>query len=305
LLERKARFLLLDPRRIGAGLELEWQVDREGVSGWIRHDGKAIPLSEVRSVYVHLLSVPSGRAGDRKPPGARPIAAHWLVHQFLETLPILVCNRPSAMATNYSKTWQQQVIAAHGFAVPRTLATNVADEARQFYEDCHRRVIYKSLSARRSIVKRLGPADLDRLKSVKACPTQFQEWVPGVDVRVHVMGRRVFPTEIETGAVDYRYSGRDGLPRSMRATELPNDVEARCLELVAALGLVSAGVDLRRSLNGQFYCFEVNPTPGFMFYQQYTHQRIGDALADLLQRPTADFSSSPSSFSYSYSCSRS
>ena len=34
--------------------------------------------------------------------------------------------------------------------------------------------------------------------------------------------------------------------------------------------MLTAGVDLRRGLDGQYYCFEVNPTPGFMFYQQYT-----------------------------------
>jgi glutathione synthase/RimK-type ligase-like ATP-grasp enzyme len=51
---------------------------------------------------------------------------------------------------------------------------------------------------------------------------------------------------------------------------------------VAGLGIVIDGVDLRRDLDGHYYCFEVNPTPGFMFYQQYTGQRIGDALVDLL-----------------------
>jgi glutathione synthase/RimK-type ligase-like ATP-grasp enzyme len=209
-------------------------------------------------------------------------ASHWLVHNFLETLPVPVCNRPSAMATNYSKTWQQQIIAAHGFRVPRTLVTNIPEEAQKFYEACRHRVIYKSLSARRSIVKRLSQAGRQRLERVRVCPTQFQEWIPGVDVRVHVIGERLFPTEIVTDAVDYRYSGRDGLPRAMRGTELPDEIAARCLDLVTSLGLLTAGVDLRRGLDGQYYCFEVNPTPGFMFYQQYTGQRIGDALVDML-----------------------
>jgi glutathione synthase/RimK-type ligase-like ATP-grasp enzyme len=284
LMEAKARFLLLDPRQIGTGFELEWEVDGGGIGGQVRHDGQVTPLAEVQSVYVHLLSLPRTKSSTEqdRPAAVSEAAAHWLVHNFLETIPVPVCNRPSAMATNYSKTWQQQIIAAHGFRVPRTLTTNVPEEARRFYDDCRRRVIYKSLSARRSIVKRLKAADLRRLERVRACPTQFQEWVPGTDIRVHVIGRRLFPTEIVTDAVDYRYSGRDGLPRAMRGTELPDEVGARCLDLAASLGLVTAGVDLRRGLDGQYYCFEVNPTPGFMFYQQYTGQRIGDALVDLL-----------------------
>jgi hypothetical protein len=287
LMEAKARFLLIDPRRLGQGIELDWEASDAGVTGQLRHDGQVTPLAEVRSVYVHLLGLPR-KPGSAKPaasPALSSAAAHWLVHGFLETIPVLVCNRPSATATNFSKTWQQQVIAAHGFRVPQTLATNVPGEARQFYEACRRRVIYKSLSARRSIVKRLTKADLKRLERVRACPTQFQEWVPGVDIRVHVIGQRLFPTEVVTEALDYRYSGREGLPRAMRATEIPEEIGARCLALTASLGLVTAGVDLRRSLDGQYYCFEVNPTPGFLFYQQYTGQRVGDALADLLARP--------------------
>ena len=120
------------------------------------------------------------------------------------------------------------------------------------------------------------------LIQVRACPTQFQEWVPGPDIRMHVIGRRLFPTEIVTDAVDYRYSGRDGLLRAMCGAELPDEVGRRCVELVASLGMVIAGADLRRDLDGEYYCFEVNPTPGFMFYQQSTGQRIGDALVELL-----------------------
>jgi D-alanine-D-alanine ligase-like ATP-grasp enzyme len=104
------------------------------------------------------------------------------------------------------------------------------------------------------------------LIQVRACPTQFQEWVPGTDIRVHVIGRRLFPTEIVTDAVDYRYSGRDGLPRAMGGLELPDEVGRRCVELVASLGMMITGVNLRRDLDGEYYCFEVNPTPGFMFY---------------------------------------
>jgi hypothetical protein len=289
LIKAKAPFALLDPRRLGSGFELEWETNGTSVTGQLRHDGQVTSLAEVRSVYVHNLGEARPATGRMPVPrrgkgqaGLPAAEAHWLLHQFLETTPALVCNRPSAAATNYSKTWQQQVIAAQGFRVPRTLVTNVPAEARRFYEQCGRRAIYKSLSARRSIVRRLTPADLKRLDRVRACPPQFQEWVPGVDVRVHVIGRRLFPTEVATEATDYRYSYRDGLPRAMRGVELPPEVGERCLALAASLGLVTAGVDLRRHLDGDYYCFEANPTPGFMFYQQYTGQRIGDALVDLL-----------------------
>src|SRR5439155_3894956 len=134
-----------------------------------------------------------------------------------DAMPALVVNRPSAASSNRSKPLQQQIIARHGFAVPRTLVTTVPEEARRFYEECRGRVVYKSVSSVRSIVQRLSPDDMERLEQVRCCPTQFQEYIPGIEVRVHVIGKRIFATEILTDAVDYRYAARDGAARELRA----------------------------------------------------------------------------------------
>jgi glutathione synthase/RimK-type ligase-like ATP-grasp enzyme len=274
LLDRGSPFLLLDPFEHGRGFDLDWEVDGERLRGQLRYGDRFIPLSDVRSVFAREVYPSTPQPG--------PVAPDWSLHAFAETAPVLVVNRPSACASNGSKVYQQRLIAAHGFHVPLTLTTTVPEEADAFYERCGRRVIYKSLSGWRSIVHRLADADLGRLDQVRNCPTQFQEWVPGVDVRVHVVGRRLFASEIETDAVDYRYASREKQARTIRGTELPADVARRCLDLAASLDLVMAGIDLRRDLDGRYYCFEANPCPGFTFYEQYTGQRIGEAVADLL-----------------------
>jgi D-alanine-D-alanine ligase-like ATP-grasp enzyme len=81
---------------------------------------------------------------------------------------------------------------------------------------------------------------------------------------------------------DYRYAERDNKQRMMRAVELELDLQARCLNLANGLGLSLSGIDLRRTPAGAYYCFEVNTSPGFTFFENHTGQRIGDALADLL-----------------------
>jgi glutathione synthase/RimK-type ligase-like ATP-grasp enzyme len=68
----------------------------------------------------------------------------------------------------------------------------------------------------------------------------------------------------------------------MRAVELPPDLKVQCLRLARSLGLVWSGIDLRRTPDGAYYCFEVNTSPGFVFFENQTGQRIGDALADML-----------------------
>ncbi len=43
-----------------------------------------------------------------------------------------------------------------------------------------------------------------------------------------------------------------------------------------------AGIDLRLDPEGRWYCFEVNPSPGYSFFQEHTGQRIDRAIARLL-----------------------
>ena len=82
-------------------------------------------------------------------------------------------------------------------------------------------------------VPALAPGDTDRLDDVVTCPTQLQKYIPGDDVRVHVVGDDVFPARIESGADDYRYATRQGSNVQMTACTLPPDILARCGEVSA------------------------------------------------------------------------
>jgi glutathione synthase/RimK-type ligase-like ATP-grasp enzyme len=87
---------------------------------------------------------------------------------------------------------------------------------------------------------------------------------------------------VASDAVDYRYAGREGLAARLTATEVPDDVAARCVALAASLDLPLAGVDLRRTTGGGWVCFEVNPMPGFSYYESHTGQPIARALVRYL-----------------------
>jgi glutathione synthase/RimK-type ligase-like ATP-grasp enzyme len=81
-------------------------------------------------------------------------------------------------------------------------------------------------------------------------------------------------------ADDYRYPGRHEV--EIRACRVPRVVEERCKLAAASLNLYVAGVDLRRTPEGDWYCFEVNPSPAFTYYENRTGQPIGNAVARLL-----------------------
>ena len=99
---------------------------------------------------------------------------------------------------------------------------------------------------------------------------------------MHVVGDAVFAAEIVSDADDYRYAGRTSQSVSIRACRLEPEMAERCRRLTAGLGLLIAGIDLRRTPEGCWYCFEVNPSPGFTFYQEATGQKIAEAVACLL-----------------------
>jgi glutathione synthase/RimK-type ligase-like ATP-grasp enzyme len=134
---------------------------------------------------------------------------------------------------------------------------------------------------RRSVVsRRLRSEHAERLANVTFCPTQFQRYVPGTDHRVHAVGNELFACEILSEADDYRYPEQHEV--EIRACRLPQAVEDRCKLLAAVLELPVAGIDLRRTPEGDWYCFEVNPSPAFTYYEGVTNQPIGKAIARLL-----------------------
>jgi glutathione synthase/RimK-type ligase-like ATP-grasp enzyme len=169
--------------------------------------------------------------------------------------------------------------------VPSTLVTNDPAAVRAFLAE-HGELIYKSASGIRSIVRRVEPNHVPRLALLRNGPTQFQAFIPGCNVRVHVVGERLFATRVRSAAVDYRYAGREGASVEMEPAELPPAVAAACLAVSRDLGLLHAGIDLKETPDGEWYCFEVNPCPGFIFYERSSGQPISLALAKLLHAGT-------------------
>src|SRR5205085_5309433 len=279
-------YLLFDERHFPGRYGLCWEASPTGVSGHVSAPGRTVGLEEVTGVYARYVEYRDETKRSALSPGEQRIAEaeyQLSVMELLDLLPCVVVNRPKASTSNDSKVYQGFLANEVGLLTPKTLVTTCPEEARAFYEECRGRVIYKSLSGIRSIVQRLDEASLSRLGLLKNCPTQFQEYVEGVDIRVHTVGDEAFATEIESEASDYRYARRQGASLSARAADLPPEVGNSCAGLAAALGLALAGVDLRRTPDGRYYCFEVNPSPGFLFYERATAQPISEAVARRLR----------------------
>jgi glutathione synthase/RimK-type ligase-like ATP-grasp enzyme len=127
--------------------------------------------------------------------------------------------------------------------------------------------------------------DAERFVDLCHCPTQFQQQISGTDFRIHVVGDGFFACKVTSSVTDYRYPRTEEESPEIEPLELPVDLKERCRRLVASMSLLVAGIDLRRAVDGRWFCFEVNPSPGFSYYEQATEQPIADAIARLLSVP--------------------
>lgn len=240
-------------------------------SGWIESEGRRIAVDDFRGIYL--------RPGEPVAGVARSAAMVLLA--LASSLRCVVVNRPAAGRSNASKPYQLGLIAQAGFQVPDTLVTTDPAAGRAFLRE-HGRLVYKSLSGIRSIVATLDASDEARLDSVRTGPVQLQAYVHGLDVRVHIVGEHWFACSVESVAADYRYAGAAGTTAELAAFELPEHVGRQLVALVHGMNLLVAGVDLRRTPDGSWVCFEVNPSPGFPWYEEATGHQIAEAIANLL-----------------------
>jgi glutathione synthase/RimK-type ligase-like ATP-grasp enzyme len=278
-------YVMFNQRQFSSA-EIEFELSGGRVKGEMRLGGRSYRLEDFCSIYTRLMDYRFLPELERETPDSSRWrncqALHDTIIRWCEIFPGRVVNRMAPMGSNSSKPYQAQLIRAQGFAVPETLITNDPDLVRKFRHQ-HNKVVYKSISSIRSIVQLLEDKDVARLEHILWCPTQFQAFVEGTNVRVHTVDNAVFATGITAETTDYRYASLQGGDEAvLYALDLPKELAEQCINLARVLELPFAGIDLKITPDSQVYCFEVNPSPGFSYYELNTGQAISDAVARYL-----------------------
>jgi len=243
-------------------------------------NGIALDLNEIRAAYIRPYdfrdySPMEGKAID-DPMAIAASGFELQLMTWLDASDTVVVNRSHPAATNNSKPYQLSLISKAGFKVPQTYISNDKDLVQNFLTK-NTDIIYKSISGVRSIVHKVTDMHLGFLEDVQWCPTLFQRMIDGVNYRAHVFDDQIFAVRIESDSLDYRY-GRT----SMMAEDLPYDVSQKCYRINKLLGLHFSGIDLIRTNDDEWYCFEVNPSPGYSYFELNGGQPISTALARFL-----------------------
>lgn len=258
-------------------------------TGMVTHRKRIIKLKNVTGIYFRISGIRNTLKLSAKQFGLTKKESElidnenlscWmnLVNNFQGT----VVNKPAHSLSNESKSYQQILISQAGFLTPKTLVTNDPKELRKFIKECGGKIIFKSGSSIRSVVTEFTKKDLPRIKFLKNCPVMFQELIEGLNIRVHIIGKKIFSTAIQTEAVDYRYAGRNKIRADYYPIKLPQNIARACIRLSETLGLEASGIDLKKTSDGKYYCFEVNPSPGIIAFERMTGQRISEHLIELL-----------------------
>lgn len=283
---------LLDLAEFPAGrsLSAEWAADGSGMRK-VDGAGDAVDLADAGVVWWRRVR-PFDVDAAVTDPHSRAFAVSetaQALYGLLDTLDCPWMNPRLADEAAHHKPLQWSVAGSVGLTIPRTLVTSQPEEARRFVDEVGLgRTVCKaflaSLDAWRE-TRLVTADDVARIDLVRLAPVIFQEYVPGVDLRITVVGERFFVGSIDARRTRYPVDMRMVVGEAdVQAGELPRDVQDRLLELMARLGLRYGAIDMRRTDAGDHVFLEVNPAGQWQFVEQRTGLPITDAVADELMR---------------------
>lgn len=197
-------------------------------------------------------------------------------------------NPPARDEVASRKALQLRIASEVGLRTPRTLMTSDPGAARAFIDEQGLgATIFKTFSCTHKIwreTRLVREAELAILDKVRFAPVIFQEYIRAeADLRVTVVGDRIFPAAIYSPGTDYEVDFRMALGQArVEPCVLPADVERRIFALMRRLGLVYGAIDLRRTPEGDHVFLEVNTAGEFLFVEERTAQPIGRAVAEWL-----------------------
>ncbi|WP_405360835.1 ATP-grasp ribosomal peptide maturase [Kitasatospora sp. NBC_00085] len=275
-------------------LALAADLDGTGWRGTLATDRRTLDLATVRAVYYRRPT--PCEFPESMPREARAVAMAEARRGFgglLSALPARWLPPPGRAADAEYKPLQLRVAAECGLRVPRTLITNSPVEAAAFAERIGTPVVYKPFTPIRGTVDGqsvavyaglLRPDDAGH-PSIATTAHLFQEWVPKAhEVRLTVVGRRLFAAQIHAGSaaarVDWR-SDYDSL--TYRVCEPPAHVAAGVHRVLDQLGLPYGAFDFVVTPSGDWTFLEVNPNGQYGFIEQATGLPITAAICDYLQ----------------------
>jgi len=194
-----------------------------------------------------------------------------------------------------NKQRQLRLAARAGLRVPRTLVTNHAAAARQFFAETEGETVAKllrplavSMNADTPFVytNRVREEDLAGAEALRHSPMVFQELIPkAYELRVACVAGKAFAGALDaTGTSRGHTDWRRAAPEECRwqKAQVPQEVANSLQALMSELGLVFGAVDLICTPAGEHVFLEVNPGGEWGMLERDLGLPISEAIAAAL-----------------------
>jgi glutathione synthase/RimK-type ligase-like ATP-grasp enzyme len=251
------------------------------------HDGTKIASDEVSAVWYRRPGRVQINSSIRDPLDRSFAHSEW--REGIDGLFSTAFSRivsPPLMQRAAIKPRQLAVAGDIGLAVPDTLITSDAGEALAFVERHGGAVVHKAMTAppHRFIDARTWDTSArEQIAELAICPTILQQRVSGPgDVRITVVGERVFAARIDTASGRAAVDSRLDLDAPCATHALPDQVRTAILQLMRQLGLLFGTIDMKLTDEGEHVFLEVNPQGQFLYIEILTGMPIASAVADFL-----------------------
>jgi hypothetical protein len=276
---------------LGAGVPLRYINLRAAISGAWRFDlppngsakieyaGTAVTLAPDDAYCYRPIDL---SASENDPVAARRWHALFgSLRTWLDAVPGRVVNRPSRGVHNGSKPWHEALLRDLGLRVPESVTSSDPNVLRAFAREGP--TISKTVCGVRADATVATEDDFARFDPAGG-PVHLQRLIAGDDARVHVVGEEVVAQVAPAGAVDYRCVGAIA---KMEVVELPAALREFLVAATPRIGLAFAAWDFKIDSNGDYWCLEVNPMPGYGAYDRYCGRAISSALCRYLEEKPA------------------
>jgi glutathione synthase/RimK-type ligase-like ATP-grasp enzyme len=251
-------------------------------SGWVQ-------LSEVRVAWWRRTTgyVAAPEITDPAMAAFATSETHEALEGLLDTLDCPWMNPRAADTAAHHKPLQWARATRVGLNLPDTLITNDPEQARAFVDRLGLgRVVVKPFLATHDVwreTRKLTTEDLNRFDQLRLAPVILQEFIDGVDLRITCVGQQLFTAEIDARKSSFPSDMRMVLGESVIAPlDLPAALQKALLALMRSLGLEYGAIDMRRTDDGRYAFFEVNPAGQWLFAEHYTGLPITAAVTQHL-----------------------
>ncbi|MGW9048387.1 ATP-grasp ribosomal peptide maturase [Streptomyces lydicus] len=261
----------------------------DGLSGTLSTPSRVADLALVRSLYYRRPSGFTFPGLDSQSTRFALAEARYGLGGVLASLPAcLYVNHPHRIGDAEFKPSGLAAAVDVGLPVPPTLITSAPDAARDFIRR-HGPVLYKPLSVPpdsldgSSRTVNIADVTADEIDdTVSGTAHLFQQCVDKIaDVRVTVMGSRVFCVRIDSGLLDWR---TDYNRLSYSVVEPPPGMREALHAYLSHFRLAFGAFDFAIDRHGAWCFLECNPSGQWAWLQAETGLPMVSAMADLLEK---------------------